>query len=229
MLSANNLGAKGTPNNNKINGGAVHIKRKRENTDPQRRLGTPTNHAHANMAHKLPPDHEREISQGARRGQTAPVSGSSSRTTPMTEQVPPLRRKRGAAGGESSGPSLLSRLAIPADGSQRGSQPPSSSIPAKRRAEPDNTPVKRANMRPGEAATPPGGYSIKGANQTQRSNSQTAGIGPPAGGWSIKGAARRLTPPSDNQIQPAPSSLLERMKSNDGDFGGKNRKRRIKT
>lgn len=148
------------------------------------------------MAHKPIPDHERETNQGARRSQTAPATGSSSRTTPTTEQVPSLRRKKGAVGGESSGPSLLSRLAIPADGSQRGSQPPLSSIPAKRRAEPDNTSVKRANTRSGEAATPPGGYSIKGADQAQRSNGQTAGIGPPAGGWSIKGAARRLTPPS---------------------------------
>ncbi|KAF7790046.1 hypothetical protein EIP86_000995 [Pleurotus ostreatoroseus] len=192
--STNIVGAKGTANN-KLNGGAVQIKRKREQSDSQRRSGTPSKQPPGNQTNRSTPDHTREGSRGQRRSQTTPGTGPSSRATSITDQEPSTRRKKG---GESAGPSLLSRLTL-AD----GSQPSLSSIPAKRRAEPDNTPSKRANVKFDEVGIPPGGYTIRGADYALRAGLPLEELAPPAGGGlSIKGAARRQPPPHESQTYP---------------------------
>lgn len=223
-----------TANNSKPNGGAVHIKRQRDDSSASQRsisaVGsgqTQTTAIHQHPAGRQWP--QKELTEDVRnRNQIVSAPGSSTRATPSAEHEPSSKRKKGA-GGEAAVPSLLSRMLIPSgDGRLPLSQPPSS-VPAKRRADSESTQAKRPNTqqrRSGEPELPPGGYNIKGADSAKRPNPQHNRTGEPdvpAGGWSIKGAARRQSPPKDNT-----SSLLDRLNPSSEDAGGRGRRRRTK-
>ncbi|KAJ3538874.1 hypothetical protein NM688_g6450 [Phlebia brevispora] len=92
ISSTNNVAAKGMTTSNKLNGGVVLIKRKREDSSTSQRQPAASNQAQANHIRRSTADRERkESSQDARaRSQTAPTPGSSSRSTPAAEQGPPI-------------------------------------------------------------------------------------------------------------------------------------------
>ncbi|GJE89989.1 hypothetical protein PsYK624_061080 [Phanerochaete sordida] len=218
--------AKGASANGKPNGGRVQIKRKAESPAEQQHV----------LHHQLPsrPPSQASMSyrpqspaQGSGRQLPPHLSGRqndrprtpggapSGRATPVgdAEPPPPTRRPKALAA-EPSVPSLLSRMAL---GGEKTRASPPSTIPAKRRAEPEQD--QRAPYQQQQLRQEPG------QRQERARAAQPDAHAPPPGGWSIKGAARKQ--PSPPAQDASSGSLLERLAQSDAGSGG--RRKRAKT